>query len=126
MRWLEAVGIPYLALIAIALIAIAVAEGRGGWESLARKFLELGIDLCILGLGITGAIFGSDMVTARLGNHTTPIGIACIFIDLIVTGFCLHLRSADPKDESPGKASVSIFLGLLILGFNSEIVFRLT
>jgi len=121
MRWLEAIGIPYLALI-----AIAVAEGRGGWKSFARKFVEFGIDLCILGLGITGAIFGSDMVAARLGNHATPIGIACTLGDLIVTGFCLHLRGPDPDNESPRNASMSIFLGLLILGFNSEIVFRYT
>ncbi len=55
MAWLDYVGIPYLALL-----ALAVIEGQGGWNSLARKVVELGIDACILGIGIAAAIFAGD------------------------------------------------------------------
>lgn len=97
----------------------------------ARKFIELGIQACIVGLGISGALFANDTIRTRLGSNASAIGITAIFVDLIVVGFCLHLRT-DPliTDPMPGaraeshRACASIFLGLLILGLNSEIVFR--
>jgi hydrogenase/urease accessory protein HupE len=119
MAWLEGVGIPYLALA-----ALAVIEGRGYWETLARKFIELGIDLCILGIGVCGALFANDRVKEKLGDHTTAVAIAAIFVDLIIVGFCLHLRSSERRNET-ARAILSIFFGLLILGINSEIAFRL-
>jgi hypothetical protein len=123
MVWLEAVGIPYLVLL-----ALAVIEGRGGWETFARKFIELGIQACVLGLGVSGALFANDAIRARLGDHASAYGIALVFVDLIVVGFCLHLRSAgqypDAAQGEVGRAFLSIVLGLLILGINSEVVFH--
>ena len=57
---LAVVGIPYLALIAITAI-----EGRGRWANLSQRGIELGIDACILGLGVSGALFGSHEVRAK-------------------------------------------------------------
>jgi len=119
MAWLDYVGIPYLALI-----ALAVIEGHGGWETLARKVIELGIDACILGLGVTGALFAGDPLRAKLGTNTAGVGIAAVLVELIIVGLCLHLRTWQGWGER-AKASASLFFGVLILIVDSEIVWRL-
>ncbi len=114
-----AVGIPYLALL-----ALTVLEGRGGWDTFARKILELGIDTCVLGLGVTGALFASDRIAERLGQGATSAAVSMVLIDLILTGFALHLRSEPPIWSEKVRAATSIFLGFLILAINCGIVFR--
>jgi hypothetical protein len=115
-NWLGGVGIPYLALV-----ALAVIEGRGGWDTFARKFLELGIDMCVLGIGVTGALFANEAVQHHLGSATAPIAVAMLLIDLIVAGMSLHMRTAQVFIERT-RATVSIFLGVLILAINTGIV----
>jgi hypothetical protein len=115
MPWLEAVGIPYLALIALAII-----EGRGSltW---AQRFIRFGIDACVLGIGVCGAIFSNDTVQQHLGKHTTGIAVMCLLVSLILTGLCLHLREF-PGIRETWRARLSIFLGLAILAINTEIL----
>jgi hypothetical protein len=113
-----AVGIPYLALL-----ALTVLEGRGGWNSFARKFLELGIDMCVLGIGVTGALFANDHVADHLGHSATAAAISMLLIDLILAGFALHLRTAPEMWNERQRAAASIFLGVLILAVNASIVF---
>jgi hypothetical protein len=113
-----AVGIPYLALL-----ALTVLEGRGGWDSFARKFLELGIDICVLGIGVTGALFANDQIAGHLGHNATAAAISMVLIDLILTGFALHLRSEPRIWDERLRATFSIFLGVLILAINTTIVF---
>ena len=117
MKWLEAIGIPYLALLALAII-----EGRGklNWP---QRFIRFGIDLCIIGIGICGAIFANERVQERLGPSTTAVAVACLLGTVSLTGLCLHLREF-PGMSEPGRARLSIFLGLLILAINSEILIR--
>jgi hypothetical protein len=109
MSWLEGVGIPYLALA-----ALAVIEGLGALETLARKFLELGIDAGILGIGVSGALLSGKQVQ-------TDYAVALLFVELIIIGLSLHLRKWDRWSEE-NRASVSLFLGFLILGINTSIV----
>src|SRR5260221_11681129 len=101
--WLGGVGIPYLALL-----ALAVIEGRGGWETIARKFLELGIDMCVLGIGVTGALFANDTIGQTLGKTTAPIAVTMLLIDLIVAGTALHMRTTKLWNERTC-ATASIF-----------------
>ena len=119
MEWLDYVGIPYLALL-----ALAVIEGDGGWHSLARKVIELGIDACILGIGITGAIFAGDPARGKLGNNTAGVAVATIFAELIIVGLCLHLRHWQRWGER-ARATLSIFFGVTMLTVTSEIIRRL-
>jgi hypothetical protein len=113
--WLEGVGIPYLALI-----ALAVIEGRGAWDTFARKMLELGIDLCILGIGVCGALFANH---SDGSNSQTGVAVAVLFLTLIIVGFCLHLRGWTGATERT-RASLSLFLGMVILGINTAIALK--
>jgi len=119
MAWLDYVGIPYLALI-----AVAVLERGGGWESLSRKVLELGIDACILGLGVTGSLFAGDLIRSKLGQDAAALGVAAILIELIVLGLCLNMRTWRVWQERT-RATVSIAFGVMVLIADSEIVWRL-
>ncbi len=118
MFWLEAVGIPY-----IALLVLAIFEGKGRAGSYAQMFTEIGIDACILGIGICGAIFANPDVEKKLGSSAFPVGITMLLITMGLTGFCRHQRDWDKLKEIP-QARLSIFLGLVILGINTAIVWR--
>ena len=116
---LAMVGIPYLALIALAAI-----EGRGQTVKLPRRIIELGIDTCILGIGVSGALFGSREVRVKKGDVTGVVAMTVVFVDLTLTGLCLHLRPDAPKLTERARATLSVFLGVLILSLNVGIAWR--
>jgi len=114
------VGIPYLALL-----AIFVIEGRAPHNTLSEKVVELGIDACVLGIGVSGAFFASKGINARLGEWAATFAQAALLLELIITGFCLHLRSLDYLNER-ARARLSIFFGVLILLIDTGVVLRLS
>ena len=118
MFWLGPVGIPYLALL-----ALAVMRGRRGSSSFAGMFIDLGVDACILGIGVCGALFATDPVRVKIGSEGTAVSIAFIFVDLIITGACLNLKEWERLSER-NRARLSIFFGALILIANTWIVLR--
>lgn len=118
MSWIEAVGIPYLALL-----VLAIFEGRGRAATYAQMFIEIGIDACVLGIGICGAIFANPGIEAKLGKSAFPLGLFMLLVTMALTGFCRHQRDWDRLGEV-SRARLSIFLGLVILGINSAIVWR--
>ena len=118
MPWLDYVGIPYLALF-----AVAVLERGGGWETLSRKVLELGIDACILGLGITGSLFAGAAIRSKLGNDTAGIAVAAVLSELVLLGICLNMRTFEGWNER-ARAAISLFVGVTVLVADSEIVWR--
>jgi hypothetical protein len=111
----DAVGIPYLALVALTII-----EGRGklNWS---QRFIRFGIDACVLGMGVCGAMFSNEGVQQHLGKNTVVVAVICLLCNLAITGLCLHLREFGGITEK-WRARLSIFLGMLILGINTEIV----
>lgn len=116
---LAVVGIPYLALLALTAI-----EGRGQSPKLSRRLVDLGIDSCILGLGVSGALFGTHEVRVKMGDVTGVFAMVVVFVDLTITGLCLHLRPESGKLTDQGRATLSMFLGVLILALNVGIAWR--
>ena len=118
MLWLEAVGIPY-----VALLVLAIFEGKGGAKTYAEMFIEIGIDASILGIGICGSIFANPDVEHKLGTNAFPIGLFMLLVTMGLTGLCRHQRDW-PILSPAARARLSIFLGLVILGINTAIVWR--
>jgi cytochrome c biogenesis factor len=116
---LAVVGIPYLALIALTAI-----EGRGHSLKLSQRIIELGIGTCILGIGVSGALFSSREVRVKMGDVTGVIAMTVVFVDLTLTRLCLHLRPDASKLTERARATLSVFLGVLILGLNIGIAWR--
>lgn len=117
MFWLGAVGIPYLALLALA----AIGGGRARLENAAQIFIQLGIDACLLGIGVSGALFATHEVRVRIGENGAIMAVTAIFVDLIITGLCIRLADYNKWNETT-RARLSIFLGLLVLSINTLIV----
>ena len=120
MFWLQAIGIPYLALLALA----AIGAGRGQKESFARIAINFGIDACILGIGVTSGIFVSAEVRAKIGSDATTYALVFIFIDFIVTGICIRFREWK-KPSEVARARLSVFAGTLILIINTGVALNL-
>lgn len=119
MSWLDAVGIPYLALT-----VLAIMEGRGHATTWSERFIELGIDACILGIGVCGATFANETVQKSLGVKGGTWAVVLLLVCFGITGLCLHMRDFTGFSEA-GRARTSIFLGLAVLAINSEIVVRM-
>src|SRR5882724_1494486 len=116
MSWLEAVGIPY-----VALLVLAIFEGKGKAKTYSEMFIEIGIDACILGIGICGAIFANPAIETKMGKSTFPMGLFMLLVTMGLTGFCRHQRDWDKLKEI-SRARLSIFLGLVVLGINTAII----
>ncbi|MGH7863544.1 MAG: hypothetical protein ACREQB_01035 [Candidatus Binataceae bacterium] len=115
MKWNNYVLIPYLALI-----AIAILERKGGWDTAARKLLELGIDACILGIGVTGALLAGPV---KLGDQPPNNGlvITILLVEIIIAGLALNCRIWTRPGET-SRAMLTWLFGATILVFNSLLV----
>ena len=116
MFWLGAVGVPYAALL-----VIAIYEALATTYTLNKGVLELGINACILGIGVSGALFSTPEIAKNIGVSNIALTVIILFADLAITGLCLHLRK-NGSIVSFGKAALGIFLGLISLGINTGIV----
>jgi hypothetical protein len=119
--WLGSIGLPYLALLALTIIR----GSKGRAAGLTQTFNALGSELCILGLGVSGAVCSSSEIRQGIGPNAVTVGMAILLIDLIITGFCFN-ASGNTKWSDGTRASLSVFLGLLILAINTAIVLRFT
>ena len=59
-----------------------------------------------------------------MGDVTTVIAIVVIFVDLTITGLCLHLRTEPNRLTELVRVSLSIFFGVLILVLNVGVAWR--
>lgn len=110
----------------MALFALSIIRGsKGRAAGLAPTFNALGSELCILGLGVSGAACSSSEISQGLGPNGVTVGMAILLLDLMITGFCFN-AGGNTKWSEGTRASLSVFLGLLILAINTAIVLRFT
>ena|SRR5215213_11856029 len=116
MLWLGTVGVPYGALIAIIILEWLVSN-----PTFNEGVMDVGVNACILGMGVTGALFSTREIGQKIGVEGFAIAIIILFLDLILVGICLHLRK-NATTVGYGRALLALVLGLLSLGINSGIV----
>ena len=116
MFWLGAVGIPYGALL-----VIAIYEALSTNQTASKIVLEIGVNACILGIGVSGALFSTPEIGRRIGISGFALAFAVLLGDLAITGFGLHLRKKG-NSVRYGTALLGVFLGLMSLGINTGIV----
>lgn len=120
MFWLQTIGIPYLTLMALTIFT----AGRGRSDTTARIAIDIGIDSCILGIGVTSGVFVSTDARAVIGDKSVILGFVFLLLDLIITGICLRLREFKSPSEV-ARARLSVFLGVLIFAINTGIVLKI-
>jgi hypothetical protein len=94
---------------------------RGKTDSVSKIFINVGIDSCILGMGVTSGIVLSAEASAKIGQGATAVALFFVAIDLFVTAICTTMRDIERITEA-ARARVSFFCGLFILIFNTGIV----
>lgn len=114
--WPLTVLVPYLALIGMFLF-ISIRED----SDFFGKSIDFGMDASILGMGIWGALIGSQEVQIVLGIKAMTIGVPVLFFDIILVALSFNMKHARKKGDR-GKALVSVLMAALIFGVNTALV----
>src|SRR5437870_4752590 len=88
--WIVEVPVPYLVLVT------GFLSMRGGGEpNFAGKAFDLGYDACILGIGISAALLGSN---AGTGSAVAGVGVFVLALGFF---FSVILKRTDESDLQP-------------------------
>jgi hypothetical protein len=104
----------------VVLIACFILLRGGGTRTVFEKASDLGVDLCVLGLGIwTALVFGGE-TQHILGVNTAQVGVPVIAVAFLFIAFWERLSKS--TTEPINKARISFMLGFLVFGANSALV----
>ena len=123
MGWflLAHIGLPLLFGVAFIIFSAAVNPRTDGWDVL----VETALDLTILSLGATGAIFDNQRVEQAFGSNSALVAISMIAVNLIISAVIVMARAiAIRKGEhfSFLGGIMVLFLGLLTLGITAGVL----
>src|SRR5580704_3007254 len=107
-------GIPLFFGIAFVIFTSAVAAPAEGWENL----LETALDLTILSLGATGAIFDNAKVAQTFGQNSALLAVTVIAVDLIAGAILVLIRARAVRRQIPvpfRNAIIGLSLGAVTL-----------
>lgn len=90
MGWvlLAHIGLPLVFGIAFVLFSMAASPHPPTWDIA----VETALDLAILGLGATGAIFENQTIVKAFGGHSAEVGIGVIGINLLLASCIVLIR----------------------------------
>ena len=91
MGWflLAHIGLPLAFGIAFVIFSAATGPGSDGWD----VFAETALDLTILSLGATGAVFDNPRVEQAFGTNSAEVAMTMIAIYLILSALIVLLRA---------------------------------
>lgn len=115
------IGLPVLFGLAFVGFSVAASKGPRGWE----LAIETALDLAILSIGATGAIFENPKLIAAFGVENTLVGISVIGINLVFSSILLWLRRAaydSGEPTGPGRGFAALFLGSLTIVVVASVV----
>jgi hypothetical protein len=108
-------GIPLLFAIAFVIFSEAVTPPTNDWQNL----LESALDLTILSLGATGAIFDNGKVEQTFGSNSALLAVTVIAIDLIAAATLVLIRARTLR----GQLHVSLLGGIIALSLGTLTLF---
>ena len=106
------IGLPLLFGIGFVIINAAIEPRSGNWDVLAKTAL----DLTILSLGATGAIFDNARVEQAFGANSVLVAIAVIGVDFILAAVIVAMKSSNIRKA----ANFSLAGGILVLFVGSS------
>jgi hypothetical protein len=123
MGWflLAHIGLPLLFGVAFIIFSAAVNPRTDGWDVL----VETALDLTILSLGATGAIFDNQRVEQAFGSNSALVAISMIAVNLIISSVIVMARAIavrESKHFSFLGGIMVLFLGLLTLGVTAGVL----
>jgi hypothetical protein len=123
MGWflLAHIGLPLLFGIAFIIFSAAVDPRADGWDVL----VETALDLTILSLGATGAIFDNQRVEQAFGSNSALVAIAMIAVNLVFSAIIVMARAVAVRNQKhfsfPG-GIMALCLGVLTLGITAGVL----
>ncbi|HEX4378455.1 MAG TPA: hypothetical protein VH022_00340 [Candidatus Acidoferrum sp.] len=123
MGWflLAHIGLPLLFGTAFIIFSAAVDPRADGWDVL----VETALDLTILSLGATGAIFDNLRVEQAFGSNSALVAIAMIAVNLIFSAIIVMARAIAVRNERHFSFSggiIALCLGVLTLGITAGVL----
>src|SRR5262245_10452240 len=115
------IGVPLLFGLAFVVFSLAASKGPRGWD----LAIETALDLAILSIGATGALFENPKLIAAFGVENTIVGIAVIGINLLLSSILVWLRRATSDGSNspgPGIGFLALFIGSLTIAVVVSVV----
>ena len=114
--------LPSVVVPLIAVIVMTIMEAAARPAPLWEKMCDIGWDLCILGVGVTGGIFAHSEMKAIYKDDVLLWAVIAILINIGLASVILLLRRHySPAGPWIGRASV--FLGIIAVGLPSGMTF---
>jgi hypothetical protein len=102
---LSAVGFPLGSIMLFALLE-SVWDDQGFWQ----RSLKIGLDMCIVSIGVVGGFAGNDALTIHLQGHTSTYIAAGIFLELFLAALVMKVQKKS-KWAPRWKGSACLFFG---------------
>jgi len=115
------IGLPLIFGLAFVGFSVASITGPLTWAIA----IETALDLAILSIGATGAIFENPKLISAFGPENTLVGIGVIGINLLISSILLWLRRfAHDNGRKPGSSIgfFALFLGALTIVVVASVV----
>jgi hypothetical protein len=112
------IGLPLGFGIAFVIFSAATAPDSEGWDVIA----EAALDLTILSLGATGAVFDNPRVEQAFGANSAEVAMAMIAANLILSAIIVFARARVARRREHFTltgAILTVFLGVLTLGITA-------
>jgi len=110
------IGLPLGFGVVFFIINAATAPAALNWPEIC---VETALDLGILSLGTTGAVFDSKQVEMAFGPNAAILAICVVVVNLIFSGLIVLAKSRVVRKNmsfTVWHATITLFLGVLSLG----------
>jgi hypothetical protein len=103
--------VPLMAGVVFLLFVAATEAEPIAW----KNCIDIGLDLTLLGLGATGAIFVNPTLVQHWGTKAAIYGILVVLSDLILAGALVYIRRFRTQPVVPWQGFRDLSFGILTI-----------